>query len=162
MDQAPIEKEDERMEDTVEELTELEQIQRKVFTGMLPEKLLMRGPDNYIDRAKSLGVYEPSMKRDHIDTAVAAYWIKKCGGRDKYMASNVFVQAKQDLDRPQKERHHVKRKREFADMADDKSGDLQRGKRKHKAPLSKDVSKALVNSDHCHSDSEIIFCFCWL
>ena len=137
------------MEDTDEELTELEQIQRKVFTGMLPEKLLMRGPDNYIDWAKSLGVYEPSMKRDHTDTAIAAYWIEKCGGKDKYMASNVFVQAKQEIDRPQKERTHVKRKREFADMAEDKSGYLERGKRKHKAPLSKDVSKARVNSDHC-------------
>ena len=47
-----------------EELTELENIQRKVFTGENPEFLRMTGPNSFVDRAKEIGVYKSKMKRE--------------------------------------------------------------------------------------------------
>ena len=74
-----LEEEDAPME-VEEDLSDVQQIQRRVFTGSKPEFIKLTGPDNFVDCAKRLGIFDKIMKRQDIETALVKYWIDQLGG----------------------------------------------------------------------------------
>ena len=81
----------------------------------------------------------------YIDTALTSFWIEQCGGRDAYLASPIFLQAKQLLDRERKENTNDKRKREFEEAGDTPEGIQPSKKRKHKIFLSNTICSTCCN-----------------
>ena len=125
-----------------EDLSNVQRIQQRVFTGEKPEFIKMTGPDNLVDRAKRLGIYKKGMKRKEIETELMKYWINQLAcDKDLYFSSPVFQQAKQDIDRERKEHMSVKRKREFAETAESKDVNAPK-KRRHRCTLSAKVRRA--------------------
>ena len=98
-----------------EELTELQKIQRQVFTGSKPVQLKMQGPDGLVERGKKLGVYKKNMVRAKLEEEIQKYWVKQCGGSENYFASPIFLAESQHIERERKECSNEKRKREFAE-----------------------------------------------
>ena len=122
-----------------EDLSDMQQIQRRLFTGERPEFIKMSGPDNLVDRAKGLSIYHKGMKRREIETELMKYWIDQLeGDKDLYFSSPIFQQDKQVIDRARKEHTSTKRKREFAEAALTKDANTG-NKRRHKRALSDKV-----------------------
>ena len=122
-----------------EDLSDVQRIQQRVFTGKKPEFIKMAGKEHLIDHAKRLNIYEKGMKREEIETALTKYWIDQLAGdKDLYFSSPVFQQAKQDIDRERKKDPSIKRKRAFAEAAESKDENAPK-KRQHKSALSDKV-----------------------
>ena len=130
---------DEEVEEETEELSEKEKIQRKVFTG---RGLLMKGEGGLIEKTKALGIYR-KQPRHVLVKDLMAYWIKELGGdADAYILSPCFEQEEQEIMSQRKECASEKRKREFAEAAEEKEGPKKKRKRK---ALSVKVSLFVVH-----------------
>lgn len=135
-------------EDAVEELSEVEKIQREVFTGHKPEFLRMHGEGGLIEKTKELGIYEDKILRVQLEEKLMQHFITKFGSVgctdpvDAYFLSPIFKQEEQDIMAERKEDYNDKRKRKFAKAAVKKRG--RKNKTTKKAPLSLQVSFALI------------------
>jgi hypothetical protein len=110
-----------------EELTELQKIQRQVFTAKRPVALKMYGKDGLVERCKELGIYENGIKKEALEGKLATYWQRKCGSIENYFSSDIFKQELQDIAAERKECSNEKRKRDFAKAAEE-SGVVKKSK----------------------------------
>ncbi len=144
-----VEEDAEAEDEEMEELSEVEKIQRQVFTAQKPEFLRMKGEDGLIEKTKALGIYEDKILRAQLEQKLQQYWInelQKKGSKnpvDEYFLSPVFKQDEQDIMSERKENCNDKKRREFAKTAGTKDGGHKKSK---KAPLSPEVSFALIIS----------------